>query len=316
MGNKTAEQKKAEVANRGEQQAAIVVNNSFIDGLSKQIEKKKEFGLSFPADYNPTNALNGAYLILQETKDKNNKPVLESCTHASIAHTLMDMVTMGLSMQKKQCYPVPYGGNLQCQVSYHGHKAMAHRYGAKEINAEVIYEGDDFQYHIENGRKVLDKHVQDFRNIDLTKIMGAYCVISMHDGSRYVEVMNINQIENAWKKRQGGYTKGKAGAVHTDFADMMAKKTVTSRACKQIVQQYGDVFVADACEHAESREDDDRVVMDTDYEIAKNANSEDFPEDDAVVDATAREVVEQPDLEPETAAPEESGEDEPDFMRE
>ena len=77
MANKAAEQKKTEVANRGEQQASLVVNNSFIDGLSKQIEKKKEYGLSFPTDYNPTNALNGAYLILQETKDKNNKPVLE-----------------------------------------------------------------------------------------------------------------------------------------------------------------------------------------------------------------------------------------------
>lgn len=316
MGNKTAEQKKAEVANRGEQQAAIVVNNSFIDGLSKQIEKKKEYGLSFPADYNPTNALNGAYLILQETKDKNNKPVLESCTQASIAHTLMDMVTMGLSMQKKQCYPVSYGGQLQCQVSYHGHKAMAHRYGAKDINAEVIYDGDDFQYHIENGRKVLDRHVQDFRNINLNKIIGAYCVVAMQDGGQYVEVMNINQIENAWKKRPGGYTKGKTGAVHTDFADMMAKKTVTSRACKQIVQQYGDVFAADAFEHAESHEDDGRVAIDTDYEIAQNANSEDFPDDDAVIDTEAREVVEQPDPGPEAAALEEPGDDEPDFMRE
>ena len=51
MVNKVAEQKKTEIANRGEQQASLVVNNSFIDGLSKQIEKKKEYGLSFPADY-------------------------------------------------------------------------------------------------------------------------------------------------------------------------------------------------------------------------------------------------------------------------
>lgn len=316
MGSKAADQKKAEVESRGEQQAAIVVNNSFIDGLSKQIEKKKEYGLSFPADYNPINALNGAYLILQETKDKNGKPVLESCSQASIAHTLMDMVTMGLSMQKKQCYPIPYGGKLQCQVSYHGHKAMAHRYGAREINAEVIYEGDVFQYHIEDGRKVLDKHVQDFRNIDLTKIVGAYCVITMFDNRRYVEIMNINQIENAWRKRQGGYTKGKAGAVHTDFTDMMAKKTVTSRACKQIVQQYGDVFAVDAFEHVASHEDDDRVAMDTDYEIAENANKVDFIEDDVVIDAEAKEGVEQPVSEPEAPITEESSDDEPDFMKE
>lgn len=315
MANKAAEQKKTEVANRGEQQASLVVNNSFIDGLSKQIEKKKEYGLSFPTDYNPTNALNGAYLILQETKDKNNKPVLESCTQASIAHTLMDMVTMGLSMQKKQCYPIAYGGKLQCQVSYHGHKAMAHRYGAKEINAEVIYEGDVFEYHIENGRKVLDKHIQDFRNIDLTKIAGAYCVVTMFNDVKYVEVMNIHQIENAWRKRQGGYTKGKAGAVHTDFTDMMAEKTVTSRACIQIVQQYGDVFAVDAFEHVEAHEEDDRAALDAEYEIIQNANSEDFSEEASVIDAEAKEVAEQPVLKNEMTS-EGMVDDEPDFMKE
>lgn len=307
-----AGQKKTEVASIGEQQASLVVNNAFIDGLAKQVEKKKEYGLTFPPDYNPTNALNGAYLILQETKDKNNKPVLESCSRDSVAHTLMDMVTMGLSMQKKQCYPIPYGGQLQCQVSYHGHKAMAHRYGAKTIDAEVIYEGDDFQYHIENGRKVLDKHTQDFRNIDLTKIVGAYCVVTMYDGSQYVEVMNINQIENAWRKRQGGYTKGKAGATHTDFTDMMAKKTVTSRACKQIVQQYGDVFAVDAFENAESHERDDRVAIDANYEVQQNANTEDFPED--VIDAVAQEVPEQTVQELQEMATDNT-DDVPDFMR-
>ena len=137
--------------------ADLIVNNAFIDGLSAQLEKKKEYGLTFPADYNPTNALMGAYLVLKETNDKNGKCVLESCSQASIANTLMDMVTMGLSMQKKQCYPIAYGGKLQCQISYHGHKAMAHRYGAKTINAEVIYEGDTFKYHLENGRKILDE---------------------------------------------------------------------------------------------------------------------------------------------------------------
>ena len=188
---------KQELAEAGKQQAGLVINNSFIDGLAAQLKQKQEYGLTFPADYNPTNALMGAYLILKETNDKNGKCVLETCSQASVANALMDMVTMGLSMQKKQCYPIAYGGKLQCQVSYHGNKAMAHRYGAKTINAEVIYEGDTFQYHIENGVKVLDKHEQDFKNIDLDKIVGAYCVITMSDGRKYMEVMTIQQIKTA-----------------------------------------------------------------------------------------------------------------------
>ena len=172
---------KNEVKEVGKTNAGLIVNNPFIDGLSAQLREKQEYGLTFPADYNPTNALMGAYLILKETTDKSGKSVIETCSQTSIANSLMDMVTMGLSMQKKQCYPIAYGGKLNCQVSYHGHKAMAHRYGAVDINSEVIYEGDVFEYHIENGRKVLDKHEQSFMNINLDKILGAYCVIKLSE---------------------------------------------------------------------------------------------------------------------------------------
>ena len=276
---------KQELAEAGKQQAGLVVNNAFIDGLTAQLKQKQEYGLTFPADYNPTNALMGAYLILKETTDKNGKSVLETCSQTSIANSLMDMVTMGLSMQKKQCYPIAYGGKLQCQVSYHGNKAMAHRYGAKTINAEVIYEGDTFQYHIENGVKVLDKHEQDFKNIDLDKIVGAYCIITMVDGSKYMEVMNIQQIKTAWKK---GYGYKEGSGTHKEFTDMMAKKTVTSRACKQIVQQYGDVFAVEGMEKAEELADVDTVAEDVAYDIEQNANTVEF--EDVVDEPQAVEV--------------------------
>lgn len=293
MANKSVAVEKAK------QDVGVVVNNAFIDALSEQIKQKQEYGLTFPVDYNPTNALMGAYLILKETTDKSGKSVLETCSQTSIANSLMDMLTMGLSMQKKQCYPIAYGGKLNCQVSYHGHKAMAHRYGAVDINSEVIYDGDVFEYHIDNGRKVLDKHEQSFMNINIDKILGAYCVIKLSDGSTYMEVMNINQIKTAWKKGFG-YKEG--SGTHKEFTDMMAKKTVTSRACKQIVQQYGDVFVTSGMENAEKLENVDVVVEDVKYDIEKNANTEEFvPE----VEAQTVEVVE---------VVEETG-DEPEFMK-
>lgn len=287
---------KNEVKEVGKTNAGLIVNNPFIDGLSAQLREKQEYGLTFPADYNPTNALMGAYLILKETTDKSGKSVLETCSQTSIANSLMDMVTMGLSMQKKQCYPIAYGGKLNCQVSYHGHKAMAHRYGAVDINSEVIYEGDVFEYHIENGRKVLDKHEQSFMNINLDKILGAYCVIKLSDGSTYMEVMNMNQIKTAWKKGFG-YKEG--SGTHKEFTDMMAKKTVTSRACKQIVQQYGDVFVTSGMENAEKLENVDVVVEDVKYEIDKNANKEEFVPEVEAQTVEVAEVVEESCEEPE-----------------
>ncbi|NLV81872.1 MAG: recombinase RecT, partial [Synergistaceae bacterium] len=65
--------------------------------------------LIFPPNYAVGNALKSAYLILQETKDKDGRPVLETCTKTSIANSLLDMVIQGLNPVKKQCYFIPFG---------------------------------------------------------------------------------------------------------------------------------------------------------------------------------------------------------------
>ena len=281
---------KNEVAEVGKQQAGLVVNNAFVDGLVSQLQTKEKYGLTFPKDYNYQNELMGAYLILKETQDANKKPVLESCTQVSIANTLMDMVTLGVSMQKKQCYPVAYGGELQCQISVYGNTCIARRYGLKTIDAMCIYEGDTFTYHIENARIVIDEHKQDFLHINKDNIIGAYAIVTMDDGSQYVELMSMDMIKQAWK--QGfGYKEGGSG-THQKFTDQMAMKTVKNRALKYIIRTYGTQAVSDALDNIEEPETDDRVVMDVEHEIAENANSEDF-----IVDSPAVEVTEEANVE-------------------
>lgn len=281
---------KAEVVEAGKQQAGLVVNNSFVDGLVVQLQEKEKYGLTFPKGYNYSNELMGAYLILKETTDNNKKCVLESCSQASIANTLMDMVTLGLSMQKKQCYPVAYGGKLQCQVSVYGNTCVARNFGLKNIDAMCIYEGDVFSYHIENARIVVDKHEQDFLHINKDKIIGAYAIVTMNDGSQYVELMNMDMIKQAWK--QGfGYKDGGNG-THQKFTDQMAMKTVKNRALKYIIRTYGTQAVSDAYENFEEAETDDRVVIDVEHDIAENANSEDFIVDEPEV----AETIEEPEI--------------------
>ena len=277
------------------QQVDLAINNKFIDGLTKQLNEKMKYGMSFPEDYNVANALMGAYLVLKETEDKNHQPLLDSCTQTSIANALMDMATLGLSVQKKQGYFIAYGGKCQFQRSYFGNITIARRYGLKEVNAQVIYEGDKFQYHIEDGIKVLDKHEQDFMNIDTDKIIGAYAVVVMKDGSKSLEVMNIKQIKQAW---QQGYGYKEGSGTHSKFADQMAKKTVINRALKDIINTHGDAFVQEADEHTEDVNPADKVVEDVEYEILENANKTEFvideppaveekPEPKTVSDVTA-----------------------------
>ena len=265
---------KTQVATVGEQQAALVINNSFIDGLAKQLEEKTKYGLSFPKDYNLSNALTGAYLTLKETKDKNGKPILESCSQISIANSLMNMATLGLSVQKKQGYFISYGNQCQFQRSYFGNMTIARRYGVKDIHAEVIYDGDEFKYHIEDGNKVLDSHEQDFMNIDNDKILGAYAVVQMEDGSKHLEVMNMKQIKQSWSQGYGYRESG--NGTHQKFTDQMAKKTVINRALKQIINSHGDVFVQEADENTENISKQDIIEQDVAYEIGENANTEEF----------------------------------------
>ena len=268
---------KNEVAEQGKKNAELVVNNAFIDGLSMQLQEKTKYGLSFPDDYNPTNALMGAYLIMKETTDKNGKCILESCSQASIANSLMDMATLGLNASKKQGYFIAYGGKCQFQKSYFGNITLARRNGLKTINAEIIYDGDTFKYHIENGMKVIDVHEQDFMNIDNDKILGAYAVAVMDDGRKVVEVMNINQLKKAWNQRMGGL-KEDASSTHMKFKDQMAKKTVINRLCKLIGNTSTDGNISEISDRLDEVADVDMVAEDVAYEIENNANQVDFEE--------------------------------------
>lgn len=272
-----AETAKNEVAKTNQQTTAAAntqVNDKFITGLIQQVKQKQELGLTFPADYNPANELMGAYLVLKETMDKNGKPVLETCTQASIAFSLMSMVNKHLSMLKGQCYPIAYAGKLQIQASVYGNIANARRHEMKDINASPIFEGDTFIFHMEDGKKVIDRHEMTFQSIDNQKIIGAYAVALFNDGTKKAEIMTIAQIKQAWQ--QGfGYKEGSNG-THQKFTDQMCEKTVKNRLIKHIIRTHGDPNVANEYERDEDFENVDIVAADVAYEIEQNANKTPF----------------------------------------
>ena len=234
-------------------QIAKLTERTITDSVLAKITSFQSNGtLVLPKDYSPENALKSAYLLLVETVDKDKRPVLESCTKESIANALLDMVVQGLNPVKKQCYFIAYGNKLSISRSYQGTVAMAKRVGLKSIVANVIYDKDQFAYEIdkETGLKRIVTHVQDFTNIDIEAIKGAYAIVTMDDGTKTVEIMNIIQIKRAWMQ---GAAKGNSGA-HTGFTDEMAKKTVIARACKSIINSSDDSYLF-------SDEDNDKEVQ-------------------------------------------------------
>lgn len=235
----------------------------------RQFQESKEIHL--PADYSAENALKSAWLILQDTKDKNNNPALTVCTKDSIANSLLDMVVQGLNPAKKQCYFIVYGNKLTCQRSYFGTMAVTKMVAkAKDIYAQVIYKGDDFEYTIERGRKKITKHVQRIENVSNENILAAYCVIEFDDGRpEYVEIMTIDQIKKAWQ--QGVLYNEKGNGTHQKFTEEMAKKTVINRACKAYINSSNDNYLL---LHHFNRTEDARIEEEIEEEIAVNANTE------------------------------------------
>jgi recombination protein RecT len=89
------------------------------------------------------------------------------------------MVVQGLNPDKKQCYFIVYGNKLQMQRSYFGSMAVAKAVNPEieDIYADVIYEGDEFEYCKVRGRNVVVKHIQTIENVKKDKIKAAYCSV-------------------------------------------------------------------------------------------------------------------------------------------
>lgn len=250
-----------------------------VDVVAERVKKFQENNeLHFPANYSPENAMKSAWLKLQEVKAKSGNeyvPVLQHCTKDSIANSLLDMVVQGLNPAKNQGYFIAYGKSLSFQRSYFGTMAVTKRVtGAKSIDAAVIYEGDDVDYEMKNGRIVNLVHKQKFGNIDKDKIIGAYATIVIDIDNVYHELMTIDELRKAWSKAQfwgKDQTVEKKGSTHDEYKQEMAKKTVINRACKKFLNSSDDGSLV--MNHI-NRADEIAEEAQVEEEIRENANGE------------------------------------------
>lgn len=267
------------MSNQNQNNELALVKKDTVDIVAKKVKQFQESGeIRFPANYSPENAMKSAWLILQNTKTKkgdSQRPVLEVCSKDSIANSLLDMVVQGLNPMKKQGYFIAYGNQLTFQRSYFGSMAVTKRVtGAKSIDAAVIYEGDEVEYEMVNGRIKNLAHKQKFGNIDKEKILGAYCIITLPGDDIYTELMTIEELRKAWSKAQfwgKDQKEEKKGSTHDEFKQEMAKKTVINRACKKYLNSSDDGSVL--MNHVNKEEDiSDETQLQ--LELEENANSE------------------------------------------
>lgn len=258
---------KNEIKKIEEKQITDIVFNKVVDLQAKG-------AIDFPNNYSVGNALKSAYLILQEAKTREKKPVLQVCTQESIANALLDMVVQGLNPSKQQCYFIPYGNQLTLSRSYLGTIALTKRLkGVKDVVAYPIYKNDklDIGFDILTGKTKINefKPALDHKAQDL---IGALGIIVGENEILYLEYMNMEQIRNAWNQ---GTMKGNSPA-HKNFPDQMAIKTVINRVCKKYVNAADDSDkIADLISKTAEEVDNELEV-----EMAENANAKELPLDE------------------------------------
>lgn len=255
------------------QNQVALIQKDITDDVNKSLIRLQDEGLVLPTNYNASNALKSAFFKLQEVKDRNGKPALEVCSKPSIANALLDMVTQGLSPAKTQCYFIVYGDQLQLNRSYFGTQAVLKRLiNVKDIWANVIFEGDVFDYEIDGGREKLLKHETNFLNRD-KEILGAYAVVKTVDNEEILTVMTRKEIEASWSQ-------AKTKNVQNKFPQEMAKRTVINRAAKAFINTSDDSdLLVDAINRSTENEyEDGRKEVNPEFaaqkEIDQKANQE------------------------------------------
>lgn len=243
--------------------------------LNKVRVLESQGNLELPKDYSPSNAMKQAWLKISQ----DNK--LMNTSDASKANALLDMVTQGLNPAKSQCYFIPYGDKMQLQRSYHGNIMMLKRdAGAADVVAQVIYDGDTFEQELDEvGRIKSISHKQAFGNINKDNIIGAYATVVFDGKQNHIEVMTIEQIEQAWL--QSSMIKDrdalKRSKTHNNFKEEMAKKTVINRAAKRYINTSTDEGLLKFANEADQRQR--KEVFDV--EIEENHATEDLDFDEA-----------------------------------
>lgn len=253
--------------------------------FNKVVDLQARGAIDFPNNYSVGNALKSAYLILQEAKTREKKPVLQACTQESVANALLNMVVQGLNPTKQQCYFIPYGNQLTLSRSYLGTIALTKRLkGVKDVVAYPIYKNDklDIGFDILTGKTKINefKPSLEHKSQDL---IGALGIIVGENEILYLEYMNMEQIRNAWNQ---GTMKGNSPA-HKNFPDQMAIKTVINRVCKKYVNAADDSDkIADLISKTAAEVDNELEV-----EMITNANAKELPLDE-IEEAEVQEIQE------------------------
>lgn len=233
---------------------------------------QSEGNLCFPADYDVDKALTAAFVFLSYLKDPSGRSALEFGSADNIAAVLLDMVIQGLSVNKRQCRFMAFGGEIKLIRTYFGTIAMARK--ACGIIAEpiacIIGRGDDFEFETDpaSGKKRLVRHRPALDSMG-GEIVGAYCILHLSGGVQYLEVLGPLQISALLGIRQEDMSRA---------GEKTILRAVINRACRNLIDTSPDAYMYEGM-----YDESDLLSMGTVPAVAEAANAGNIS-DNAVAD--------------------------------
>lgn len=212
--NSLTENKGTEVAKKPKEKTIVDVIKSM----------QTQFEIALPKHLNSDKFVRVAITTIRKN------PALAKCNRESLLGALMVSAQLGLEPGiLEQAYLIPYGNEVQFQISYKGMIELLRRSGQlKDIYAYPVYENDEIDIVYGLNRDLI--HKPNFE--DRGNVKGYYAVAILKDNTKAFYYMTKKEIEQHRDKFSKSAKSSKSPWT-TDF-DAMAEKTVLKKMLKYL----------------------------------------------------------------------------------
>lgn len=229
-----------------------------IEDLRRNLKAlEPQFKMALPAHVTPEKFSRIIITALQ------TNPVLMNANRASLFAACMKSAQDGLLPDGKESALVPFKDTVQYMPMVAGILKKIRNSGElASITAQIVHKADSFKYWIDSDGEHLEHSPNMFD--DRGAAVGVYALAKMKDGSVYIEVLTMNQVEQV--KR---VSRSKDSGPWGSFPEEMMKKTAIRRLSKRLPMSTDLELVI--------KRDDDLYDLDQEPEQTAPVNKSETP---------------------------------------
>jgi recombinational DNA repair protein RecT len=214
----------------------------------------------------PENYKEAAFFVVEKLANLED---IEKVPTMNITKTMIEIFSNKLDFRKSHCYffvqndkTSPTGKSLRFGWQYQGliHVAKLDC-NVEDVTPVLVFDGDQFETHYEDGALIVDKHVPTFEG----NIRGGYCVVTFTNNVKQIRYYTLAELDMRRDK-----SKAKQGSFWA-WQREMYEKTLINSTVKRIIETSPDTegtSLYDEPEHKELRStDDDFIPQDDVYDF-------------------------------------------------